>query len=212
MNPNKLNRQNNHPLADLKSLWRTLSEVARAGCREWLDSDFTPAEIRQELASQLNIKLAYNNQLADFREWEKEQRRLDAEAERQADEDRRILAQHPKWNLELARETLLLRAYARAQIEGDLALGRQILRQDLQLQKLALDRDKFAFNAAQQALRAIAELKAISASQLSDVEKIHAARQALFGDPVGRVPSPGGPTPGPRESSSSSSSSSITQR
>ena len=52
----------------------------------------------------------------------------------------------------------------------------------LQRDSLTLDRDKFQFDAAKAALAAVAEIKNISASKLSDTEKIDAARQALFGD------------------------------
>ena len=45
-----------------------------------------------------------------------------------------------------------------------------------------MEREKFEFDSAKAALKASAELKAISASKLSDVEKIDAARRALFGE------------------------------
>jgi len=48
--------------------------------------------------------------------------------------------------------------------------------------KYQLEREKFEFDSAKAALKASAELKAISASKLSDVEKIDAARRALFGE------------------------------
>lgn len=49
-------------------------------------------------------------------------------------------------------------------------------------QELALAQDKFYFDAAKLALAAVQKLKTISASKLSDVEKIDAARKALFGE------------------------------
>jgi hypothetical protein len=51
----------------------------------------------------------------------------------------------------------------------------------LQREVLTLDRDKFQFDAAKAALAAQKELKAISTSKLSDVEKIRQAHLALFG-------------------------------
>ena len=48
--------------------------------------------------------------------------------------------------------------------------------------ELTLAEDKFQFDAAKLALKAVAELKTISTSKLSDVEKIDAARRALFGE------------------------------
>lgn len=54
--------------------------------------------------------------------------------------------------------------------------------EDRQSKKLKLDVEKFQFDAAKQALAAVKELKTISASKLSDVEKIDAARRALFGE------------------------------
>jgi len=47
---------------------------------------------------------------------------------------------------------------------------------------LALNREKFRFDAAEQALGAVAELKPISTSKLSFAEKIDATRRALFGE------------------------------
>ena len=46
---------------------------------------------------------------------------------------------------------------------------------------LALDRERFEFNAAEAALKAVGELKIIANSKLSDVERIKAARRKLFG-------------------------------
>ena len=48
--------------------------------------------------------------------------------------------------------------------------------------KFQLEVEIFQFDAAKQALAAVKELKTISASKLTDVEKIDAARQALFGE------------------------------
>lgn len=66
--------------------------------------------------------------------------------------------------LEMARLGLQKQAEARAQQEFLLAL------------------EKFQFDAAKKSLEAVKELKTISASKLTDVEKIDAARKALFGE------------------------------
>lgn len=52
----------------------------------------------------------------------------------------------------------------------------------LKKEALTLQRDKFQFDAAKAALAAVKELKTISASKLSDVEKIDSVRRALFGE------------------------------
>ena len=58
-------------------------------------------------------------------------------------------------------------------------LKKQKLNQDQQ--ELDLARDKFEVDAAKLALAAVTRLKTISASKLTDVEKIDQARRALFG-------------------------------
>jgi hypothetical protein len=54
--------------------------------------------------------------------------------------------------------------------------------QDLRQQQLALDKDKFEFNAAKAALREVEKLKEIARNQsLDDRAKVDEARRALFG-------------------------------
>ena len=53
---------------------------------------------------------------------------------------------------------------------------------NLKREEFSLAKDKFQFDAAKLALAAVKDLKTISASKLSDVEKIDAARKALFGE------------------------------
>ena len=77
----------------------------------------------------------------------------------QAEQSGKFNAEIEKAKLELQRQ-----AEARAQKEFQLAL------------------EKFQFDAAKHALAAVKELKTISASKLTDVEKITQARLALFGE------------------------------
>jgi hypothetical protein len=72
-------------------------------------------------------------------------------------------------------------------MKGNFALKKAALdlrrqAEDRLVQKAKLEREKFEFDAAKAALAQAAQLKTISASKLSDVEKIDAARRALFGE------------------------------
>jgi hypothetical protein len=71
-------------------------------------------------------------------------------------------------------------------MKGNFALKKAALdlrqkAEDRLVKKAKLEREKFEFDAAKAALARAAELKSISASKLTDVEKIDAARRALFG-------------------------------
>jgi hypothetical protein len=66
------------------------------------------------------------------------------------------------------------------QLDQNERFGRTSAR--LKERDLALKESKFQFDAAKAALAAVKELRTISASKLSDVEKIDAARRQLFGE------------------------------
>jgi len=173
-------------LSRLKELWLTLSDDARAFWRARLQSGGagnTQPEIRRDLLAKLKINLRHDNQLSNFKSWMQDQDGREEEAEKQTDDERQLVEQFgDSWTLDQIRDEVLKRSYARALATGDFAAGRKTIVQDLNVKKITLDRDKFEFNAAKAALANAAQLKTISASKLSDVEKIDAARRALFGE------------------------------
>lgn len=167
----------------LKEKWRTLAEPVCEYWRQQFVSSRSQADIRRELAAKLQVKLNSDSQLNKFRDWVKDQDARDAEAERMSEDEQRLTEEFGKdWSLDRIREEVLRRSYARAIATGDFASGRKTIVQDLNVKKLALDRDKFEFDAAKAALKYAGELKAIKSNKnLSEAEKVDQARLKLFG-------------------------------
>jgi hypothetical protein len=180
--PKKLRGGTGSELTRFKVMWRdTMAESARDFWRALFVSDSTQADIRGQLGRKLQIKLTRDDQLQAFRDWEFEQRSMDLEAERAIEEERRLIEEHPDWTKDQVREDLLRRFYNRARATGDAKLGLATMAQDRGLMQASTDREKFEFDAAAAALRHAAELKVISASKLSEADKVNAARKKLFG-------------------------------
>lgn len=140
--PSKL-RPGNSELTRLKALWRGLSDDARAFWRELFVSSEAQAEVRRQLSAKLKVNLRRDSQLNAFRDWELEQRKLDLEAERQQEDERRLREEFgEQWTLDQIREEVLKRSYARAISDGDFAAGRKTIVQDLNVKKVALDERK----------------------------------------------------------------------
>lgn len=180
----KLRSGTGSELTRLKLLWRdTLSDEQRESwCSRFTGAEFTQAQLRSLLAEELGVRLKYDSQLNAFRDWELEQRARDLEAERQAEDERRALAEHPDWSLDQARESVLKKAYQRASAVGDFKLGLATVKQDLAAKALTLDRQKFEWDATACALAKLETLKAIKAdSGLSEDQKLEQARLELFG-------------------------------
>lgn len=120
--PNKL-RGSTGPvpeLTKLKLLWRdSLSESARAFWRSRFGSADTQSALREQLRSKLKINLADDSQLTRFRDWLSEQDAMEAEAERQADEEARLAKQHPDWDAERLRTEVIAGSLRRAMVSGD---------------------------------------------------------------------------------------------
>lgn len=127
--PTKL-RPGNSEVTKLKLLWRDLSDDARAFWQELFVSQTSQAEIRRQLLAKLKVNLRFDKQLNSFRDWELEQRTLDLEAERQEEDERRALAEHPNWTLDEAREAVLKKAYKRAEATGNFDLGLAVAKVD----------------------------------------------------------------------------------
>lgn len=167
----------------LKELWlHTLSESQRDFWRSEFVSKQTQAQLRAALLAKLKVNLLYDSQLTRFRDWVDDQLKLDLEAERQADDERRLLEENPNISKEELREKLLMAAYRRANASGDFKLGLAAMKQDKSLSELSLDRDKFQFDAAKAALAVLPELLAIKRdSSLTEDAKLEQARLKLFG-------------------------------
>lgn len=180
--PTKLRGGSESEITKLKALWRGLSDDARSFWQELFVSQVSQAEIRKQLLAKLKVNLRFDKQLNQFRDWELEQRAMDLEAERQAEDERRFIEEFGSDQIEVVREKVLKKSYARAISAGDFSEARKTIVQDLNLEKISLDRQKFQFNAARAALAKSAELRIIRESKLSDTEKVDAARQALFGE------------------------------
>ena len=159
--PEKLRAGTQSEITKLKAVWRTMSEEARDYWRErFVSSELSQAEIRRELFAKLKLNLKYDSKLNAFRDWELEQRRMDLEAERQAEDARRFTEEFGADQIELVREKVLKKSYARALATGDFAQARKTIVQDLNLEKVSLDKRKMvlqekkaaAFDRAQAAL------------------------------------------------------------
>jgi hypothetical protein len=167
----------------LKALWRGLPDDARAYWQELFASSTSPVEIREQLQVKLGINLLFNLQLSRFCAWESEQRKLDAEAERQQQDEERLRAEFgDRWTLDQIRGKVLRRSYARAMVTGDFASGRKTIAQELNLKKISLDERKLALleqkaAAYERAQAALAEIKE-SKGGLTE-ETLHKIEQEL---------------------------------
>lgn len=174
--PKKFRGGSESELTKLKLLWRdSLSEDAKAYWRELFVSTATQAQIRQQLAARLKIKLSRDNQLNAFRDWELEQRAMDLEAERQAEEERRLNAEHPDWTKEQVRDALLKKFYNRASATGDHKLGLKTIAADVKVESLKFDQEKFKESVRTKIQSGLAEL----AQHIKANPKAQAAYDAL---------------------------------
>ena len=128
----------------LKKLWRdSLAESARDFWRALFISDTPQPEIRKQLRAKLNINLTRDDQLLAIRQFDLEQQQMDLESERAAEEERRLIEEHPDWTKDQVREDLLRRFYNRARATGDAKLGLKTVAADMKVQSLEFDRERF---------------------------------------------------------------------
>jgi hypothetical protein len=177
----------------LKDLWYRLSDDDRAYWKDLLASPTPAAEIRRQLADLHGIKLRFDHQLARFQRWEKQWQAACEETERLAEDDLLGRTLNPNTSRPAVRDACLLRTYRRAQVTGDFALGLNAIRHDLDIDRAALDLEKFQYDAAAAALKAWAKIKPIAESNLSWDEQIQELRRALFGS----IPEDNPPAPSP---------------
>lgn len=195
-------------LTRLKELWRdSFTDAQRSYWRSQFLSKTATAETRESLRIKTGINLTDDDQVVRFRKWDQDEQKREEEAARMRADEMFLAETHPDWNADQLRQEVLNAAKRRALATGDFALGLAAVRVDqaeqsgkfnaqletakLELSKQAearareefkLAKDKFQFDAAKHALAAVKELKTISASKLTDVEKINQARLALFGE------------------------------
>jgi hypothetical protein len=148
------------------------------------------------LAAIYGIELRFDHQLAQFQRWESHWQAAFEEAERLKEDEIIGKAFNPKTSRPEVRDACLLRTYRRAQITGDFALGLNAIRHDLDIDRVALDTQKFQYDAAAAALKAWAKIKPIAESNLTWEEKIQELRRALFG----LIPEDNPPAPSPAAS------------
>jgi len=182
----------------LKELWRGLSDDDRA---YWLDLFASPtpaAQIRRQLAAFHGIQLRFDHQLARFQRWEHHWRTAFEEMELQHEDEYFSQLLNPKSTRPAMRDACLLRTYRRAQVTGDFALGLNAIRHDLDIDRVALDAQKFQYDAAAAALKAWAKIQPIAESNLTWDEKIQELRRTLFGSiPEDNPPAASPATPAP---------------
>ena len=194
-------------MQQLKAVWLRLPETTQDYWREQFSSSRKQSDLRAEIAKKLSVHLPSDSRLSKFRAWLDDQDMRDQQAERMQENTRRIQSEHPDWTLDQVREEVLRQSYFETLASGNYNLGLKTVRADqnertgkfkasLETEKLKLAqqaesraqqefklaREKFEFDAAKAALAQAATLKTISASKLSDVEKITQARLALFGE------------------------------
>ena len=164
--PTKLRAGTESEVTKLKKLWRdSLAEDARDFWRElFVSPDCSQSEIRRQMFTKLKINLRHDSQLNKFRDWELEQRALDVEAERQAEDERRALEANPDWSLDQARESVLKKAYQRASAHGDFKLGLATVDRELAAKRVVVDQGKLSLmqkksEAYDRAQAALAEAK-----------------------------------------------------
>lgn len=140
--PTKLRANTGSEITRLKAVWLTMSDDARDFWRELFVSDSSQAEIRRQLFAKLKINLKYDSKLNAFRDWELQQRAMDLEAERQAEDERRLLAEFGTDKLELVREKVLKKTYARSMAAGDSKLALATVDRDVSVARVTVDQAK----------------------------------------------------------------------
>ena len=182
----------------LKKLWYRLSDDDQAYWKDLFASPTPGPEIRRQLAAIYGIKLLFDHELARFLRWEHNWQIAVEETERLKDDDLFGRALNPDTSRPAVRDACLVRTYRRAQVTGDFALGLNAIRHDLDIDRAALDEQKFQYDAAAAALKAWAKIQPIAESNLTWDEKIQELRRALFGsipedNPPAASPAPPAP-------------------
>lgn len=173
----------NSEVTKLKLLWRdSLSDAARDYWRAVFISAATQADIRGQLAAKLKVELKRDAQLTEFRQWLEDQDARDQEAQRQYEDERRLTAEFgDSMTKEQIRDRVLSAAYARSIAKGDFKLGLQTVREDLNAQKVSIDREKLEL------MKRKAEQAEATEKVLTDAELTAAEREQRIKEIYGRA-------------------------
>ena len=167
-------------LTRFKELW--LRESFAESRDYWLEqfvSARPQAELRAEIFKKLKINLRQDNQLTAFRQWVDSQQQRELMAEKIEERKAELLA--GGMTLEQAQDVLLTEASAYSVAARDFKLGVKVSSEITKSKSAILDRQKFEWDAAQECLKRLPELKAVSdAPKLSADEKAKAIQQILF--------------------------------
>ena len=131
-------------MQQLKAVWSRLPEATQDYWREQFSSSRTQADIRSEIAKKLSVKLAADGKLTKFRAWLEDQDKRAAQAERMEENEQRITAAHPDWDLNRVREEVIRASYFETLASGDHELGLKTVVQDLNVKKVNLDERRIA--------------------------------------------------------------------
>jgi hypothetical protein len=165
-------------LTKLKLLWLSahFADSSRDYWREQFVSARTQADLRKELQSQLRINLASDKQLTAFRSWLDDQDARDRQAERMAENERRLKAEHPDWSLDQVREEVLKQSYFETLAIGDWKLGLKTVAADVRVKTIALDARRVAL-LEQKASQADATKKVLGEKKLTPEERDERIRE-----------------------------------
>ena len=158
-------------LTKFKVLWRdSLAEPIKDYWREQFISPRTQAELRSEIARNFKLKLTQDKQLNAFRAWLEDQDVRDAQAERMAENERRIKTAHPDWTLDQVRENVLKESYYEVLATGNHELGLRTVAADMKSKSATLDERKLVL--LEKKAAAFDAAKGVMADQaLSDEQK-----------------------------------------
>ena len=134
-------------LSKLKRLWGALSEDAREYWRERLFSGApgnTQPEIARDISAKLKVRLKWNRQVTDFKNFVERQDQMDEQAAKAAEYEARLRSEHPDWTKEQIREDLLKYFYTESRATGDAKLGLATIAADVSAEKISLDARKVA--------------------------------------------------------------------
>ena len=130
-------------LAQLKAVWLRLPEATQDYWREQFCSSRKQSDLRAEIAKKLSVKLPADSKLTYFRDWLDDQDARDKQAERMAENERRIKSEHPDWTLDQVREETLKQSYFEALATGDFKMGLKTVTADVKAKSVTLDQEKF---------------------------------------------------------------------
>jgi len=163
----------------MKALWRKMPEAEQDYWREQLSSSRTSAELRAEIRNRYQIQFNGDCRISQLRCWIADQDWRDAEAEHMREDEDRFLKEFGTDNLDLVREKVLKRSYARTTAARDIELALATVRHDVSAKRVTIDERKLAL--LEKKAAAIDQARATIASmELTEEQKQQRMRE-LFG-------------------------------